>query len=133
MVVVPPRDRVDFHRLADTVTVHDLAVGAVMAETPAELARVELLALVKLGPRRIHTEPAVLPTRGRPSRPLWQWVDRARTRLDIHDMSVAVLAAQREENRIVARIVDGQRRRDVREARAHEQRRNGRYVPSFLT
>lgn len=97
----------------DGVTPFDLALDAWRAETPADVERVELLALLLVGYPACQTAPVIGPD-GHENAPLDVWLARARARVGaVRDPLTPGLRAAAEENRATGHEKAKQRRRDA--------------------
>lgn len=81
----------------DGITAFDLAIDAFMAETPAEVERLEWLALLLVGFPACHRTPVVSPA-GKVSDPLDHHIRRARTRVGATRDHLGVLRAAADDN-----------------------------------
>ena len=93
------------------VTAFDLAVDAWRAETPADVERVEHLALLLVGLKATKSEPVVSPD-GKATGPLDEHLAQARRRLGIvRDPLAGPLRAAATENEVLARHAVKERRK----------------------
>lgn len=123
-----PRSRDEWAAVAAGLTPTDLALAALLAETPGEVHRVELLTLLKFGPVGVHS--TVARVLGH-AQPVWVWIDQARTRLDIQDDHAARQEAILTEARTAAEYTRRARFQQSRREDAAEDTRAGRYVPPW--
>ena len=126
---VSPWGRDEWSDYASRFTPSDLAGAAWLASTPAELHRVELLALLN-GVTGADTKPVWVLSQ---ARPLWVWVEQARTRLGITDPHALQVAADLENARHNATLTRRARARQARVENVTADQLAGRYVPSFMT
>lgn len=108
--VEQPASRSDWLTTYSTLTPFDLAVDAYMATTPAEVDRVEFLAVLLVGWPNIKGEPVVSPA-GKTTGPLTRHIAKARGRVGGHRHDRAEAERQRDLEDEVRRR-GRQRRRD---------------------